>query len=65
MSALKASLEKLMDCEGLRRVLEGMAEVCAEKADHIRTNWQSKELARDWDEAGTLLDKAAAKVRTP
>jgi hypothetical protein len=49
--AEKHYLERLIDTGGLKPVLEALSDIAAEKAEHIRTNWQDKHTARYWDEA--------------
>jgi len=48
----------MIDHYGLLSVLEDISVVCWEKAEHIRTNWQDDKLARAWEEAGVVVDKA-------
>lgn len=38
-------------------VLELLAAICREKAEHVRTSWQDKELADAWEKAAGKLDK--------
>ncbi len=45
------SLEKLVDGASLQGVLMALSEICGEKAEHVRTNWQDRGLARRWDTA--------------
>lgn len=52
-------LEKFVDAHGLASVVTALADICREKADHVMTNWQDKNLARLWELAGTRLDKCA------
>jgi len=56
-------LEQMIDRLGLSRVLFLMAEICAEKADHIETNWQDRPLAYEWIKDAKALDKLAAVIR--
>ena len=48
-------LEELVDQHGLDRVVEMLADICADKADHLRSNWQDDATARAWDTNGWLL----------
>ncbi len=60
-------LEMAIDSSGLPLVLELMAEVCSEKAEHLRHAWQDEAIAKDWDVAAGYLLKMAwhkATVRT-
>lgn len=51
---LKA-LEFLIDRTSVVEVLEALAGICQEKADHVATNWQDHGMARDWNAAGVKL----------
>ena len=42
-------LETLIDAVGIESILMGISDICGEKADHIRANWQDNVLARRWD----------------
>lgn len=57
--ALQAALEGMIDRGGLGAVLEAIAAVCDEKAEHIRHGWQDQELARSWSKAATRVARAA------
>lgn len=50
------ALEELVDACGLDLVLGALANICAEKADHVLTNWQDRALADAWTKAMTKLD---------
>ena len=45
------ALEGFVDANGLDQVIDMLADVCGEKADHISTNWQDEGLAKDWRKA--------------
>ena len=49
------ALERIVDLHGLRSTLDMLANICAEKAEHLRTNWQDEEAAKDWNRAYTLM----------
>jgi hypothetical protein len=53
---LANTLETLIDKHGLAAVLSAMSEVCAEKAEHIRSNWQDRATAKPWDEVSNTFD---------
>jgi hypothetical protein len=58
-------LESMIDARGLHYVLTGLECICAEKAEHIRTNWQDKKTARPWDNMSKrlrALARTAAEV---
>ena len=46
---MKEELEEFMDQHSFRELQELIAEICREKANHIRENWQDKYLAHQWD----------------
>jgi hypothetical protein len=58
----KDDLEQLIDRNGLDAVLDALRDICAEKAEHVLTNWQDKQAAKDWDQAAGVLDRASAKI---
>ncbi len=53
------ALEAMIDRYGLEQILNTVAGICAEKADHIRGNWQDCDLAAQWDKLGTLVSLTA------
>ena len=55
-------LEKLIDASSLLDILTGLERVCAEKAEHIRVNWQDKTTARPWDKASRAIGKLARET---
>ena len=56
-------LELLVDASSLPLVIEMLAVICDEKADHLRSNWQDADAAKAWASAARYLDKVtAAKV---
>jgi hypothetical protein len=57
----KAVLEELVDADSLDGVLEALAAICREKADHIRANYDDRSLARAWAIAGIRLEILAGK----
>ena len=60
-------LEPMLDNEGLPAVLDALAFICSEKADHVRSSWQDEATAKVWEDmAGQILGvefKAAAAFR--
>lgn len=55
-------LEGLIDRNGLAWVIDRLAEIAGEKADHVSTNWQDLELAKEWNKAASQLYKLAANL---
>jgi hypothetical protein len=59
---LETTLEALVDAHGLTNIVEALAVICAEKAEHLRANWQDKTTARAWSADFRTLDKAARAI---
>lgn len=57
----KAIIEQLIDETSLQTVLDALAEVCEEKAEHVSTNWQDPALAGWWARRGHLIAGTAFK----
>lgn len=56
-------LERLIDMTSLAEVLETLAKIASEKAEHVRSTWQDDPLGREWDKRMILLDLTATKMR--
>jgi hypothetical protein len=48
-------IESVIDRTGIAAVISGIAQICSEKADHIRENWQDENLATEWDKLAARL----------
>jgi hypothetical protein len=59
---LETALEALIDRHGLTHVVNTLAVLCTEKAEHIRANWQDRITAKAWETDGRTLDKAARSI---
>jgi hypothetical protein len=59
---LDAVVEQAIDEFGLKRVVDAIARICYEKAEHVLTNWQDRPMAGWWSRRGVVLDRAAAKI---
>lgn len=55
-NAQQDALEALVDACGLDLILGSLANICAEKSDHVLTNWQDRKLADAWLHAMNKLD---------
>ena len=55
-------LEAMVDRHGLSAILNQLANICGEKADHIRSSYDDKALAKCWDRDGKLLAKVEGRV---
>lgn len=49
------ALEILINKTSLAEVLEAIGDICGEKANHIRENWQDEPMAKAWEKAGRVL----------
>lgn len=58
---ISEQLEHLIDAEGLAQVLEHIADICGEKADHIRSSYADEPLAKLWQSAGRYVASASGK----
>jgi hypothetical protein len=56
------TLERLVDENGLAVVLEALAAICHEKAEHVQSNWQDTGLAKCWKSAGRRVEAVAGVV---
>jgi hypothetical protein len=55
-------IESLVDKYGLERIVAGLALLCFEKAEHVRSNWQDVTGARGWDADGKRLETVAMRL---
>ena len=55
-------LERLIDASTLLDVLTGLELVCAEKAEHIRRNWQDGHTAKLWGIASRKIGATARAI---
>lgn len=58
-------IEQAIDRHGLANVLDAIAVICADKADHIRTNWidgtnDPITQAHTWDRASAAIRRVEA-----
>lgn len=56
-------IETIIDGHSVAKVLDMMAGICGQKAEHIRENWQDEPLARRWDRASKRLHTASIAFR--
>lgn len=57
-------LENLLDHYSLSDILESLAQIANEKADHLRTNWQDENTAKIWERDANKLSKLASKLES-
>lgn len=56
------NLESMIDSEGVSGILEEIADICFEKAEHIRENWQDRVTAKSWEKDANAVMRLAQKV---
>lgn len=54
---LDNQIESLIDKHGLQMVLDSLATVCGEKAEHLAVTWQDTASAKAWANAAQQLDE--------
>lgn len=57
-------LGDLIDKHGLTTIFEITADICREKAEHIRVEWQDGNLAATWESSAIAIDTLAEEIRT-
>ena len=60
----KVDLENIIDSNTLEDVIHALTEICYGKAEHLRSNWQDNDAAKQWELAAKRLDKALTKWPT-
>jgi len=56
-------VEDLIDRLTLRGLLDLVAQVCHEKADHLRANWQDETAGHAWERAEQIINKMTTNPR--
>jgi hypothetical protein len=51
------TLETIIDRVGLAELTDTIARIAREKAEHVQTNWQDRDLARVWNRVARRFDK--------
>lgn len=59
---LKRALEDLIDKTRLGLVLDALAAVCRDKAEHLSTNWQDDTAAKEWNRAADEVAGVRSKI---
>jgi len=56
MTSYETALETLLvDHASVEEILEELRDVCWEKGERIRMNWQDSDLAERWERTGNLI----------
>lgn len=56
-------LEIMIDKHGLYAVVDALAAICSEKAEHLRSAWQDKQAAKNWGKASNKFDTLNTSLR--
>jgi hypothetical protein len=59
---MNTTIEELIDRTSLDRVLKALADVCAEKSDHVLCNWQDAPMSERWRHAAEVMDNARTRI---
>jgi hypothetical protein len=57
------ALEDLIDSHQLDAVLDMIATICIEKADHLTSNWQDSGAAKCWTKAANSISRLSVSER--
>jgi hypothetical protein len=63
ISALKNTLEPIIDKESLATVLLALSEICTDKAQHVQETYKDKNLTKAWDNASAAIIKACKDIK--
>jgi hypothetical protein len=55
---LNTLFEREIDKNGLATILDVLATICSEKADHLYTNWQDEKAGKRWDVLAGVIRSA-------
>ncbi len=58
----KDQLEALLDRSAPDALVEALAEIAAQKATHVRENWQDEPTAKLWEKIAGSLDREADRL---
>lgn len=62
VEAIACELEQLIDENSLSGIMELIATICHEKADHLRANWGDRDSARVWTKAARQIEKIVSST---
>ena len=57
-------IEAIMDASSANYVLNSIVQIAWGKADHLRTNWQDENAAKEWEKLASKLETLADKFDT-
>lgn len=64
IESAKIELENLIDAYGLTLILEAIAEISGEKANHLACNWQDAKSAALWERVASKVWSAATTAES-
>jgi hypothetical protein len=59
---LKETLENAIDKFCLSEVIGHLVDICDEKSEHIRSNWQDDKTCKEWDKASAKLGRVMDEI---
>lgn len=59
------TLEAMLDTYDITTVVEALADICSEKADHVQSAWQDLALAKLWDRNAQRLYRTRDILENP
>jgi hypothetical protein len=57
-------LEQLIDTHGIDFLIDKLSEICHQKAEHLRSDWQDDSAANMWENNAHALENAYYEVTT-
>lgn len=58
------TLEDIMDRSSLSAILDALAIICREKADHLRSEWGDPQTAKFWDRDALKVERCVKSIET-
>ena len=58
----KYELEQIIDKIGIPKICFLIADVCNEKADHVRSNWQDNNISKIWEHDANMFNNLANRL---
>ena len=55
IKTMQDKMEDVVDQYGLAEVLYWLQQICQDKAEHLRSNWQDENSAQHWEELYDLM----------
>lgn len=62
LQQLQDEIEQHIDRNSLSGIMDIIATICREKADHLQVNWGNRESAKVWAKAARQIEKAASGI---